>query len=112
MFIAGDIECTNTAFNWTCPGGYIQVGSATWLTVAECMQTSEEIGHQVLTAQMQNKCDNKTSCEFNVTDSNFGVSCEGICSGLSYSYECVRKSLMLCIYISLLLFSPQFNMET
>jgi hypothetical protein len=48
------------------------------------MQQSVGFGDKVITTQMQNKCDNKTSCEFTVTDSHFNVSCEGKCSGLVY----------------------------
>jgi hypothetical protein len=41
---------------------------------------------------VQNECENKTSCNFNVAD--FGVSCAG-CSALFYVYNCVSKSLVL-----------------
>jgi hypothetical protein len=35
------IECTNTAFLWTCPGGYLQVQSALWIyfKIDGCIQT-------------------------------------------------------------------------
>ena len=98
FFIATDIECTNITFNWTCPGGYIQVRRAMWTSVARCMQQSVGFGEKVITTQMQNKCDNKTSCEFTVADSHFNVSCEGKCSGLVYAYTCVRKSFVLRIF--------------
>ena len=99
FFIATNTECTNTMINWTCPGGYIQVLRAMWTSVTACMQQSVGFGDKVVTTQMQNKCENKTSCEFTVTDSNFNVSCEGKCSGLIYAYMCVRKSFVLRIFV-------------
>ena len=99
-FIDIDIACVNTSLNWTCPGGYIIVHTAIWQTVNDnaCMKTSPGIGTLVVTTQMKNKCDNKTSFDFTVNDSSFGTSCGGKCSGLYYSYECVSKSLMLRIF--------------
>lgn len=92
-----DIACRNTVLNWTCPGGYIKEHDAIWQTVYEkiCMKTSTgKLGRFHVTTHMKNKCDNKAPCSFTVKDSSFGVSCEEKCSGLSYAYECVSKSLV------------------
>jgi hypothetical protein len=100
-FIDIDTACTNTAINWNCPGGYIKVHNAIWQTVNYriCNKTANGIGTFNVIAQMKNKCDNKTSCNFTVNDSSFGASCDGKCSGLSYTYECISKSLVLRIFL-------------
>ena len=100
-FIDIDTACTNTAINWNCPGGYIKVHNAIWQTVNYriCNKTANGIGTFNVIAQMKNKCDNKTSCNFTVNDSSFGASCDGKCSGLSYTFECVSKSLVLRIFL-------------
>ena len=86
FFIYTEIECTNTAFLWTCPGGYLQVQSALWIyfKIDECIQTTSGSDPPTnVIKNVQNECENKTSCNFNVTD--FGVSCAG-CSALIYVY--------------------------
>jgi len=48
---------------------------------------------------MQNNCDNKTTCSFNVTDSSFDVSCTNLCNGLDFVYECICKSVVLRLFL-------------
>lgn len=96
FFIDAKTECTNTAFNWTCPGGYLLVERALWTKDDRCVQTSDGSALEAVTKNVQNECDNKTSCTFTVT--NFGVSCAG-CSALLYSYDCISKSLVLLIFL-------------
>ena len=84
------IECTNTAFHWSCPGGYLQVYSALWtyFKIDGCIQTTSGSDPPTnVIKNVQNECENKTSCNFNVAD--FGVSCAG-CSALIYVYKCVK----------------------
>ena len=95
FFIDTKIECTNTAFHWSCPGGYLQVHSALWTyyKIDGCIQTtSGSYPPTNVIKNVQNECENKTSCNFNVAD--FGVSCAG-CSALIYVYNCVSNSLVL-----------------
>ena len=92
FFIDTDIAYVNTELNWTCPGGYIEVGSAIWLTPGKA-------GPFIVITQMKNRCDNKASCVFTLNDTNIGVSCDANCSQLLYSYECVSKSLVLRILV-------------
>jgi len=103
-FIDIDTACANTAVNWTCLGGYIKVKNVTWQTVNEnvCMKTSTGGNLIDVTTQMRDKCNNIPFCDFTVNDASFGVSCEGHCSGLSYVYECVSKSLVLRIILIIL----------
>ena len=93
----------NTHLNWTCPGGYLKVHSATWKTVTNCGRTFIKFEQHDVAMHMQNKCNNKTTCVFTVEDSSFGVSCSETCSNLDYAYTCVSKSLFLLHY---------FNKET
>ena len=81
--------------NWTCPGGYLNVQSALWKSVNSRVCTAPKSGIMTIdvTTHMEDKCDNKTFCDFTVNDSSFGVSCNGKCAGLDYGYECVSKSL-------------------
>ena len=103
-FIDIDTACANTAVHWSCPGGYIEVRNAIWQTVDTnvCVNTSLDVDAFVVTTHTKNKCDNKTSCSFTVNDSSFGASCAGHCSGLSYIYGCVSKSLVLRIILIIL----------
>jgi hypothetical protein len=109
-FIDRDTACANTTLNWTCPGGYIDVRSATWDTVDEdiCVKISDEGDAFSVTAYMKNKCDNKSSCSFTVNDTSVGVSCGGKCSGLDYIYKCLSKSLVLRIFFFII---NQLNRE-
>ena len=103
-FIDRATACTNTMLNWTWPGEYIDIRSAIWQTVDEkvCVKTSADENGFGVTTHMKIKCDNKTFCSFSVNDSSFGVSCAGHCSGLSYIYKCVSKSLVLRIILIML----------
>lgn len=94
-FIDVAIACANRVLNWNCPGGYIDVHDAKWLTVGTtiCPKTLSAANRPIdVITEMKNRCDNKTSCGFILNDSNLGVTCAGKCTGLSYIYECVSKS--------------------
>ena len=86
--------CLNSQLNWTCPGGYLQVQKAVWETNGDCSSDTDYEGHQV-TTHLQNKCNNKTTCDFTATDSSFDVSCVHTCTGLDYIYKCISKSFVL-----------------
>ena len=104
-FIDTNIACLNTELNWTCPGGYLRVDIATWRTINDKICNIKSSGQASIfnvATHMKTKCDNKTSCDFTVNDSSFGVSCGAKCSGLDYSYECVSKSLVLPIVLIIL----------
>lgn len=93
--IDSGIACLNSQLTWTCPGGYLQVQKANWETHENCGSNSDYTGGSVI-AHLQNKCNNKTTCNFNATDSNFNVSCSK-CTGLEYYYKCISKSLITFI---------------
>ena len=89
------IACWNIQLNWTCPGGYIQLQKALWETYnTECGSTSEYYFRNAK-PNLQNKCNNKTTCDFTATDSSLNVSCEKQCTGLDYIYKCISKSFVL-----------------
>ena len=87
------VTCLNSQLNWTCPGGYLQVQKALWETNSDCESYSNYEGHFV-TTHLQNTCNNKTTCDFNATDSSFNVACVQTCTGLDYVYKCISKSFV------------------
>jgi hypothetical protein len=93
--------CLNSQLNWTCPGGYIQVLKADWETHRDCGRASTYERH-IVTTHLQNKCNNKTICDFKATDSSFGVVCNKACTGLDYDYMCISKSFVLRSLLSIL----------
>jgi hypothetical protein len=103
-FIDFNTTCVNSAVNWTCPGGYLKVHNAQWTIVnpTVCSRTSNNFGNLDVTTYLQNQCDNRTFCDFTVSDTTFRVSCGKDCSGLNYAYECVSKSLVLPIFFIIL----------
>jgi len=80
--------------NWTCTGGYLQVQKAQWETHQECGTTSDYYSRDAK-LNLQNKCNNKTTCDFTATDSSLNVSCEEPCTKLDYIYKCISKSFVL-----------------
>ena len=86
--------CVNSQLTWTCQGGYLQVQMADWSTNRNCGSDSYYERHSVLT-HLQNTCNNKVTCDFNVTEPSFSVSCVQTCTGLDYDYKCISKSFVL-----------------
>jgi hypothetical protein len=111
-FIDINTACVNTQLNWTCPGGYLRVHDAKWLTGSGTVCTNPQSGTLPpfdVTTQMKNRCDNKASCGFILNDASLNASCEGKCAVLSYIYECVSKSLVLRIWVYYFLTSLTSN---
>jgi len=75
------------------------VQKAEWETRSECRIVSDYKGQSVAT-HLQNKCNNKTICDFKATDSSFNVSCS-TCTGLDYVYKCISKSFVLRSLLSI-----------
>ena len=86
--------CLNSQLNWTCQGGYLHVQKALWETHNECGSTSDYYFRDAK-PNLQNKCNNKTTCNFTATDSSLNVSCASSCNGLDYIYKCISKSFVL-----------------
>ena len=84
----------NSHLNWTCPGGYLEVQKAIWDRDKECGSISD-YDFRNAKHNLQNKCNNKTTCDFTATDSSLNVSCEEPCTRLDYIYKCISKSFVL-----------------
>jgi hypothetical protein len=86
--------------NWTCSGGYIQLLKALWETYnTECGSTSEYYFRNAK-PNLQNKCNNKTTCDFTATDSSLNVSCESLKPDSKEKYLQVAQSNSLNDYFS------------
>jgi len=73
---------------------------ADWETHRDCGSDLDYEGYSV-TAHLQNKCNNKATCDFTATDSSFNVSCVQTCTGLDYDYKCISKSFVLRSLLSI-----------
>ena len=97
--IDSGFACLNSQVTWTCPGGYLQVQNADWEMHRDCEEDLGNARHFVVT-HLQNTCNNKTTCDFNATDSSFNVSCS-TCTRLYYKYRCISKSFVLRSLLSI-----------
>ena len=86
--------CLDSLLNWTCPGGYLEVEKALWETHGDCGPATTHDDEDAK-PYLQNKCNNKTTCDFIVTESSLNVSCEEQCTRLDYRYKCISKSFLL-----------------
>jgi len=84
------LSCSKEVVSYSSYSGFV-APAAPYIVVDDIEYTFEDCSH-TKNYGIKDKCDNRTSCSFTVTNTYVGSSCgKGGVAGLKVQYHCVRK---------------------